>query len=125
VRWLDSARLPLAEPCQTDCSRYSLFVDDPAASDELSHSQQLQLGRGFALGGATVFAIGCFRRSTATALFGLAASAIGAAALARVKLAERAEKISEATANVRADIQGLDPVARAQVLKDIARDDIF
>jgi len=100
-------------------------VDDPPASDEVNHSQRLRLGGGFALGGATVFAVGCFRRSTLIALFGLAASAIGAAALARVKLAERAEKITDATAHVRADIQGLDPVARAQVLKDIARDDIF
>jgi hypothetical protein len=81
--------------------------------------------KAFAAGGVVVFAVGVLRRSSMLAMLGLAASGVGGAALARVKLAERAAKIREATDHVRADIEGLDPVARAQVLKDIAKDDIL
>jgi hypothetical protein len=36
-----------------------------------------------------------------------------------VKLAERHKKIEEAETDIRAELDKLDPVARAQVLKDI------
>jgi hypothetical protein len=81
--------------------------------------------KAFAAGGAAMVAFGVLRRSPPLAMLGLAASGVGGAALARLKLAERASQIREATEHVRADIDGLDPVARAQVLKDIAKDDIL
>jgi hypothetical protein len=81
--------------------------------------------KAFAAGGAAVFAVGVLRRSFPLAMLGLAASGVGGATLARLKLVERSSKIREATEHVRADIEGLDPVARAQVLKDIAKDDIL
>ena len=83
------------------------------------------VAKAFAAGGVAMFAVGAFRRSFPLAIVGLAAGGVGGAALARLKLAERAAKIREATEHVRADIEGLDPVARAQVLKDIAKDDIL
>ena len=50
---------------------------------------------------------------------GLVATIAGGGLYARVKLAERHKKIEEAESDIRAELDDLDPVARAQVLKNI------
>jgi hypothetical protein len=45
----------------------------------------------------------------------------GSAFYARIKVAERNEKIETAEDDVRSALDGLDPVARAQVLADAAK----
>jgi len=42
----------------------------------------------------------------------------------RAKLSERSEKIGEATSAIRSELDDLDPVARAQVLADIAQSEL-
>ena len=54
-------------------------------------------------------------------LLGLAGILAGAGVFARGKLADRSRKISAAESNIRSELDDLDPVARAQVLADLAR----
>jgi len=51
------------------------------------------------------------------------AAVAGGTLYARGKYAQRAERIEEAEETVRSALDDLDPVARAQVLIDIARPD--
>jgi hypothetical protein len=57
-------------------------------------------------------------------LLGLAAAVAGGGLFARVKLAERSEKIDEAESDIRSELDDLDPVARAQVLKGIVQSEL-
>jgi len=52
---------------------------------------------------------------------GLLAGGAGVALYARERLAERSAKIDAAEERVRSELDDLDPVARAQVLADLAR----
>ena len=54
-------------------------------------------------------------------ILGLGSAAAGGVFYARVKLAERSEKIKAAESDVRSALDDLDPVARAQVLADVAK----
>jgi hypothetical protein len=54
---------------------------------------------------------------------GLGAALVGGGLYAREKLVERGEKISAAETSIRSELDDLDPVARAQVLKDLAESD--
>jgi hypothetical protein len=72
-------------------------------------------------GGLVTFASGVIVRSRALCLLGLAAAVAGGVFYARDKLARRSEKMDAAETNIRAELDDLDPVARAQVLADIAR----
>jgi hypothetical protein len=54
---------------------------------------------------------------------GLIAAIAGGGLFAREKLAERRQKIDEAETDIRSELDKLDPVARAQVLEDIAQPD--
>jgi hypothetical protein len=54
-------------------------------------------------------------------ILGFGSAVAGGVFYTRVKLAERNEKIDAAEDNVRSALDDLDPVARAQVLADVAR----
>ena len=74
-----------------------------------------------AAGGTVVCVVGFVRGSRLIALVGVAGILAGAGVFARGKLAERSRKISVAESNIRSELDDLDPVARAQVLADLAR----
>jgi uncharacterized membrane protein YfcA len=57
-------------------------------------------------------------------VLGLASMVAGAALLVRGKVAARNEKIDEAESTIRSQLDDLDPVARAQVLADIAQSEL-
>jgi len=71
------------------------------------------------VGGVVALGGGLLLRSRLVWGLGLMATIAGAGFYARVKLAERHKKIEEAEGEIRAELDTLDPVARAQVLKDI------
>ena len=71
--------------------------------------------------GLLALASGVVFGSRALRLLGLAATVAGGCLYARRKLARRSEKIDTAETNIRSELDDLDPVARAQVLADIAR----
>ena len=54
---------------------------------------------------------------------GLIAAIAGGGLFAREKLAERRQKLDKAETDIRSELDKLDPVARAQVLKDVAQPD--
>ncbi|HST17334.1 MAG TPA: hypothetical protein VLK36_06670 [Gaiellaceae bacterium] len=72
-------------------------------------------------GGAGALVIGWIIGSRLLRIVGLGAAAAGGVFYARLKLAERSEKIEAAENDVRAALEDLDPVARAQVLADAAK----
>jgi hypothetical protein len=72
-------------------------------------------------GGLAAFLLGWIFGRGWLRLLGLAAAAAGGALYARGKLSERGQKIEEAESRIREELDDLDPVARAQVLKDVAR----
>ncbi len=74
--------------------------------------------------GIAAFVLGCLVRSRLLRLLGLVAGFAGGGLYARERLAERGEKIGEAESKVQSALDDLDPVARAQVLADIARDQL-
>jgi len=73
------------------------------------------------VGGIIVFAVGMARGSTFLRAAGLIAAAGAFGLFARRKRAARRAKIDEAESHIRSELDDLDPVARAQVLADIAR----
>jgi hypothetical protein len=72
-------------------------------------------------GGLLAFLLSWILDSKILRVLGLGAGVAGGALYARQKFAERAEKIEAAEGAVRSTLDDLDPVARAQVLMDIAR----
>ncbi len=72
-------------------------------------------------GGIATFALGWIVGSRLLRLLGLVAAFAGGGLYARERLAERGEKIDEAESKVQSALDDLDPVARAQVLADIAK----
>ena len=72
-------------------------------------------------GGLLGLVLGWIFGSRLLRLLGLVAAAAGGGLYARAKLAERGKKIDEAEDTVRSALDDLDPVARAQVLVDVAR----
>jgi hypothetical protein len=76
---------------------------------------------GLAAGGVAAFLLGWAVHSRLLRLLGFGVAATGGVLYARERLAERAEKIDEAEGAVRSALDDLDPVARAQVLMDVAR----
>jgi hypothetical protein len=71
------------------------------------------------VGGVLALAGGLVLHSRLMSGLGLIATLAGGGLYARVKLAERDEKIEEAESEIRAELDELDPVARAQVIKHI------
>ncbi len=72
-----------------------------------------------AAGGILALAVGWILDSRLLGLLGLAAAAAGGGLYARGKLAERSEKIETAESHIRSELDELDPVGQAQVLKDL------
>ena len=72
------------------------------------------------LGGMLALFLGWILGSSVLRFFGLAAAIAGGGLYARGKLAEREEKVESAQSNIRSQLEELDPVARAQVLKGLA-----
>ena len=74
-------------------------------------------------GGLLAFLLSWIVHSRILRVLGVGAALTGGAFYARVKYAERSKRIEEAEDTVRSALDDLDPVARAQVLIDVARPD--
>jgi hypothetical protein len=98
---------------------YSRVVDDRVPTIEPENRETVAAALG--AGGLLAFVLGLLLRSGLLRLIGLAAAATGGGIYARARLAERSAKIDEAESVIRSELDDLDPVARAQVLADIAR----
>jgi hypothetical protein len=72
-------------------------------------------------GGVLVFLLGTARHSTLLRAAGFLAVLAGCGLYARRKLKVRRARIDVAESHIRSELDDLDPVARAQVLADIAR----
>jgi hypothetical protein len=77
-----------------------------------------------AVAGAITFLVGLIRRSRFVGVLGLVLALAGGGLVARRKLEERGQKIDAAESTIRSELDELDPVARAQVLTDIAKEQI-
>jgi len=75
-------------------------------------------------GGIVGLVVGLILDSRLLRVLGLAGMVTGTALLVRGKLAERSEHIEEAKSTIRSELDDLDPVARAQVLADIAQSEL-
>lgn len=72
--------------------------------------------------GGLAFVLGLGVRSKVLRIVGLLVAVSGGGLYARAKWAERAEKIDAAESDIRSTLDDLDPIARAQILKDIVVD---
>jgi hypothetical protein len=72
--------------------------------------------------GVLAFVVGCFAGSRLLRVLGLATAAAGGGLYARAKLVERSKKIDAAETSIRSTLDDLDPIAKAQILKDIVVD---
>ena len=90
--------------------RLDINLDDP-------ESVALAVGAG----GVVALVVGMLFGSRLLRLLGLLAALTGGGLYAQWKMALRGEQIKEAKDNVRSELDGLDPLARAQVLKDVAQ----
>ena len=75
-------------------------------------------------GGLVGVAVGLIVDSRLLRVLGLASMVAGGALLVRGKLAARTEKIDEAESSIRSQLDDLDPVARAQVLANVAQSEL-
>lgn len=75
----------------------------------------------FGAAGLIVFGVGQIVGSKTLRVVGLAGAVAGAALYARGRLDERGEKIDAAEESIRSTLDDLDPVARAQVMVDLAK----
>lgn len=74
-----------------------------------------------AAGGVVAFMFGAARRSTPLRAAGLVAALAAVGLYARRKFEVRRARMDVAESHIRSELDDLDPVARAQVLADIAR----
>ena len=79
-----------------------------------------RLGLGLVGGGATTVLLGFAAGSSALRVAGTLASLGGVALIARSRLDEREQKIEGAEERISSELAGLDPLARARVLQDLA-----
>jgi hypothetical protein len=77
-----------------------------------------------AAGGTLAFVLGVIAGSRLLRLAGIGTAVAGAGLYARKQLAERSERMGEAESEIRSELADLDPVARAQVLKDVAQSEL-
>lgn len=87
----------------------------------LERGQQETVALAVSASGAVALVLGWIIGSRLLRVLGLGSAVAGAVLYTRVKLAERNEKIDAAEDDVRSALDGLDPVARAQVLADAAK----
>jgi hypothetical protein len=74
-----------------------------------------------AAGGVLALVIGRIRRSRLWSAVGLLAAIAGGGLYARARFRERSDRIGEAADRIHSELDELDPVARAQVLADVAK----
>jgi hypothetical protein len=86
--------------------------------EERDETSALALGAA----GALVYAFGLAVDSRILRLLGLGSAGAGAALYARERLEERDQRIDAAEDSIRSTLDELDPVARAQIIKDLAKD---
>jgi hypothetical protein len=77
-----------------------------------------------ALAGAVAFVVGLIRHSRLLRVLGILLALAGGGFFARRKLSERSERIDAAESQIRSELEDLDPVARAQILADITREQL-
>jgi hypothetical protein len=94
-------------------------VSTRASELDLRDGRNAALGVG--AGGLLALVLGWILHSTPLRLVGLVAAVAGGGLYARGKAAERSEKIEQAQAKIRSELDELDPVARAQVLEGLVR----
>jgi hypothetical protein len=94
------------------------------APSTLDREDSEKVARAVAAGGVAVFGLGVIVGSGLLRALGLIAAAAGGGLLLRGKLADRGEKIDAATDQIRSELDELDPVARAQVVTDLAKDQL-
>ena len=87
----------------------------------LDHDHQETIALAISASGAAALVIGWIIHSRLLRILGLGSAVAGSVFYTRIKLAERNEKIDAAEDDVRSALDGLDPVARAQVLADAAK----
>jgi len=97
-------------------------MSDRIPTLELDDDDTIALAVG--AGGVVGLVVGLILDSRLLRVLGLAGMAGGAALLVRGKLAERSAQIEDAKSTIRSELDDLDPVARAQVLADIAQHEL-
>jgi len=75
-------------------------------------------------GGTLAFVAGIVSGSRLLRLLGLLGVLAGGGLYASRKLEARSKRIDDAAGTIRSELEDLDPVARAQVLTDIAKDQL-
>jgi HAMP domain-containing protein len=96
-------------------------MDDRAPTINFEDDETAALTVG--AGGVLALVLGRILDSGLLRLLGLVAVAAGGGLYARARLTERTEKIETAEGHIRSELDELDPVARAQVMKDLADSD--
>src|SRR5262245_31638382 len=94
--------------------------DEPGRTDDRRSARCAALTISGA--GVAAFVAGFAFKSRALRIAGLAATAAGGAFYARERLAARGRRIAEAESSIRSTLDDLDPVAKAQVIKDMTQD---
>jgi hypothetical protein len=101
-------------------------VTDRVRALDLDKRETVALAVG--AGGVLALVLGWILGSGVLRVLGLTAAVAGGVTgsglYARRKLGERAEKIEAAQSHIRSELDELDPVARAQVLKGIAESEL-
>lgn len=96
-------------------------MSEPAST--LDSVDRETLGLKVGAGGVVALLAGLVLGSKLLRVAGLGAALVGGGLYAREKLVERGEKISAAENSIRFELDDLDPVARAQALRDLAESD--
>jgi hypothetical protein len=96
---------------------------DPQPKRPAGRAEQVA-GTVLAVGGMIAFVVGLVRRSRLLGVLGILLALAGGGFFARRSWTERAGRIDAAESTIRSELDELDPVARAQVLADIAREQI-
>jgi hypothetical protein len=96
-------------------------TDRPSQERGIGPVEQVA-GLVLALAGAIAFILGLVRHSRLLRALGLVLALAGGGFLARSKLSRRSERIDAAETTIRDELADLDPVARAQVLADMTRE---
>lgn len=81
-------------------------------------------GAVLALAGLVTLVAGFVRHSRLLRALGVILALAGCSVFARHRLNERADRIDAAESSIRSELDDLDPVARAQVLADMTREQL-
>ena len=84
-------------------------------------SKERTVGLAVGAGGVLALVAGRLLGSAVLQAFGVVAAITGGGIYAHQKVVERDAKIEEAETTIHSELDDLDPVARAQVLEDLAR----